>query len=285
MKSFPSDVLDFKQLLVRILGNERRVQVEFLIALAEFDRCELFLELGYSTLWDFCMKELHLCKGSTFRRTHSVAMIQRFPQHAKLSDRVMNKLRRARELASHAIPGGEWEDVLEAALDCFIAEQEKRRAAKTNRPRKTSKPPKDPNYISAEVRRIVWERDGGACTWHGPDGHVCRSTWQVEFDHIDPDGPSTSDNLRLLCRNHNRLHAEHCYGKAHMAQFRRKPGSAGGTRVTEVTSERMNCERASREEQATETQPRGEKMCATSSVSFDARSGPSSGPSTPAVRA
>jgi hypothetical protein len=79
MRSFPLGAVDFKQLLVRILGNERQVQVEFLIALAEFDRRELYLELGYSTLWDFCMKELHLCKGSTFRRTHSVAMIQRFP--------------------------------------------------------------------------------------------------------------------------------------------------------------------------------------------------------------
>jgi hypothetical protein len=157
--------------------------------------------------------------------------------HAKLSDRVMAKFRRARELASHSIPSGEWEDVLEAAFDCFIAEQEKRRAAKTNKPRKKAKPSTDPHYISAEVRGIIWDRDGGACTWRAPDGHLCGSKWQVEFDHIDPHGPSTPENLRLLCRNHNRLHAERCFGKEYMNQFRHVDSSPGGTRVTEVTVE------------------------------------------------
>ena len=84
MNLFPSDAVSFKAFLAKLLGNERGVQVEFLIALAEFDRRGLYLELGYSTLWDFCMKELHLCKGSTFKRTHSVALIQRFPQVAAI---------------------------------------------------------------------------------------------------------------------------------------------------------------------------------------------------------
>jgi hypothetical protein len=339
MNVFASDAVSFNQFLGKLLGNERRVQVEFLIALAEFDRRELYLVLGYSNLWEYCMKALHLCKGSTYKRTHSVALIQRFPQvaeilregklcmttlveledvltaenfdavvaqaafktkeevqqlkaamrapaepprdtvrhaprrnvpapaaqeipiaapsaepiresrpirfepfsaddwlmHARLSDRVMAKMRRARELASHAIPNGEWEALLEAALDCFIEQQEKRRAAKTDRPRAKTKESSKPHYISADVQRIVWERDGGCCTWVGADGHRCESRWQVEYDHIDPHGPSIPDNIRLLCRNHNRLHAEHCYGKEHMDQFRRSAGFPGETHVTEVT--------------------------------------------------
>src|SRR5215470_7009205 len=84
MNVFPSDAVSFRQTLCNLLGSERRVQVEFLIALAEFDRQELYLTLGYSTIWEYCMKELHLCKGSTFKRTHAAALIRRFPQAAEV---------------------------------------------------------------------------------------------------------------------------------------------------------------------------------------------------------
>jgi len=84
------------------------------------------------------------------------------------------------------------------------------------------------------LTREVWDRDGGCCAWIGDDGNRCGSRWRVEYDHIDPHGPSTTENVRLLCRPHNRLHAEHCYGKEHMDQFRRV-SSPGGTHVTEVT--------------------------------------------------
>jgi hypothetical protein len=339
MNVFPSDAMSFSEFLFALVGNERNVQVEFLIALAEFDRQELYLVLGYSTLWEYCAKELHYCKGSTFKRTHSAALIRRFPKladvlrqgklcmttlveleevlteenfdaliaeaafktkdevkqlkaamkapaelprdnvrraprrhvptaitqelpisapnstapvekprpvefepvsaddwfmHARLSDRVMAKMRRARELASHTNPRGEWEAVLEAMADCFIEQQEKRRAAKTDKPRTKTKESSNPHYVPAEVQRIVWERDEGRCTWVGENGHRCGSGWQVEYDHIDPCGPSTPENVRLLCRHHNRLHAERCYGKEHMDQFRRV-SSPGETHVTKVT--------------------------------------------------
>ena len=71
----------------------------------------------------------------------------------------------------------------------------------------------------AAVRREVWKRDEGRCTWRGPDGQRCGSTWQVELDHIRPaalGGPSTVENLRILCRAHNALSAEHVFGRAHM---------------------------------------------------------------------
>src|SRR5215510_5673477 len=84
MNVFPSNAVSFTQFLGKLLGNERGVQVEFLIALAEFDRKELYLRLGYPTLWEYCMKELHLCKGSTYKRTHAAALIQRFPQAAEV---------------------------------------------------------------------------------------------------------------------------------------------------------------------------------------------------------
>ena len=67
-----------------------------------------------------------------------------------------------------------------------------------------------------------------------PDGNRCGSAWKVELDHIRPaalGGPSTVENLRILCRAHNTLSAEHAFGRAHMERFR-----AEATRTGEVTA-------------------------------------------------
>jgi len=84
--------------------------------------------------------------------------------------------------------------------------------------------------VSAEVRRQVWERDGGRCTYVGPDGHRCDSRWQLELDHVDSaklGGHTTADDLRLRCkarRPQNSLHAEQTFGRAYMAKFRHARG-------------------------------------------------------------
>lgn len=78
--------------------------------------------------------------------------------------------------------------------------------------------------IPAEVRRQVWARDGGRCTFIARDGTPCGSQWKLELDHIQPwalGGTSTVDELRLRCRTHNLLHAEEVFGREHMERFRR----------------------------------------------------------------
>jgi hypothetical protein len=69
------------------------------------------------------------------------------------------------------------------------------------------------------VQRAVWERDGGRCAFVSADGHRCEECGQLEFDHIVPvakGGESTVENLRLLCRAHNRHAAEREFGKDQM---------------------------------------------------------------------
>jgi hypothetical protein len=83
--------------------------------------------------------------------------------------------------------------------------------------------------IPAEVRRRVWERDGGRCTFTAADGTLCGSRWMLELDHVIPravGGPSTVEGLRLRCRAHNLLHAEETFGREHMDLFRRRDPSA-----------------------------------------------------------
>ena len=88
-------------------------------------------------------------------------------------------------------------------------------------------------YVKAEVRRAVWERDGGACTFVGTNEKRCGSRHQVEFDHVKPfawGGPGTIDNLTLRCRAHNQHRAREHFGEEHMAKrsHRARPEPTGG---------------------------------------------------------
>jgi len=77
-------------------------------------------------------------------------------------------------------------------------------------------------YIKYEVKRQVWQRDGGQCTFSDPaSGRKCCSKYKVEFDHIVPfamGGQNSVENLRLRCQAHNQLSAIQFYGAKKMAQ-------------------------------------------------------------------
>ena len=77
--------------------------------------------------------------------------------------------------------------------------------------------------ISKRIARLVWERDGGRCTFEGTGGHRCGETRRLELDHIVPvaqGGKSTPENLRLLCRPHNHYEAERVLGKERVQRGR-----------------------------------------------------------------
>ena len=72
-------------------------------------------------------------------------------------------------------------------------------------------------YIPAQIKREVWIRDQGRCTYPG-----CSSKYFLEYDHIQPvslHGTSTLENLRLLCRAHNQLVAIQQLGFKQMDRF------------------------------------------------------------------
>ena len=69
-------------------------------------------------------------------------------------------------------------------------------------------------YIPAPVRREVWRRDGGCCSYVDPhSGRRCGSRFLLELDHIVPfalGGSAEPGNLRVRCTAHHRLrHREH----------------------------------------------------------------------------
>ena len=73
----------------------------------------------------------------------------------------------------------------------------------------TAKPRATGRAIPAAVRRQVWQRDGGRCSYvDRQTGRRCSSRHLIEIDHIMPyalGGGADPENLRLVCRAHHRL--------------------------------------------------------------------------------
>ncbi|MDE0449361.1 MAG: HNH endonuclease signature motif containing protein, partial [Spirochaetaceae bacterium] len=74
-------------------------------------------------------------------------------------------------------------------------------------------------YIPVAVRREVWRRDQGCCSYVDPhSGRRCGSRYRLEIDHVVPfalGGATELWNLRIRCRAHHRL--RHAPRHAHPA--------------------------------------------------------------------
>ena len=78
----------------------------------------------------------------------------------------------------------------------------------------TAKPRASGRAIPAAVKRQVWQRDGGRCSYVDREtGRRCNSRHLIEIDHILPyalGGGADPGNLRVRCRAHHRhRHAPH----------------------------------------------------------------------------
>ena len=65
--------------LGELAGHERRLQLEFLLHLDEFDRRRAWAEAGYPSLWEWCLRVLHLREGAAGRRIAAMRVLRRFP--------------------------------------------------------------------------------------------------------------------------------------------------------------------------------------------------------------
>ncbi len=147
--------------------------------------------------------------------------------HVTVSRRFLEKLDAARDALSHAKPGADAEAILEAGLDLILSRQAKRRAqvARPRAPKADAAPvASEAAQVPAAVRRAVWTRDTGRCQWRLDSGDICGSTHRMELDHVVPrsrGGPSTAENLRILCERHNKLAARLALGERWMGRYMR----------------------------------------------------------------
>jgi hypothetical protein len=372
----------FDRRLADLVRNERHLAVQFVVELAGFAKRELYRELGYNSLFYYCVRQLGLSKSSAFRRSEAARLIARFPAIAdrlaegRLSIRALVELRevlteenhagvltraegksqeeaqllaveyrprpvprdvvralpmplapsgssapfdspglsgslgpaapiapsassarpglsappaqsaqpaplgardsvpagtrmpplppevvkpltpelrrlnvtvtaefideleQVRVALSHQCPDGNFEQVVREAFK-LVLERDRKRKALTDRPRTLTDRPRpltdrplpqveaageNDRYVPAAVKRTVWERDKGRCTWPMGDGKICGSRHRLEFDHdleVALGGKPTVGNIRLLCQCHNLMKAEQRFGRTFMARFRK----------------------------------------------------------------
>ena len=61
------------------LASERATMVDFLLHLGEFDRRRTYLDRGHPSLFDYCIRTLHLSKAAAFRRITAARLLRLFP--------------------------------------------------------------------------------------------------------------------------------------------------------------------------------------------------------------
>ena len=70
-------------------------------------------------------------------------------------------------------------------------------------------------HVPSEVKRVVWQRDGGQCAFVSSTGRRCTERTFLELHHVQPyakQGPATVANIFLRCRRHNQYEAELIFG-------------------------------------------------------------------------
>jgi hypothetical protein len=134
-------------------------------------------------------------------------------------------LQEARALLSHQIPDGELGEIFTRALRLLVEEIRRRRFALVDSPRKRSNNgSKGGRTLPAEIRRNVYQRDGGRCTFMGSSARRCGSREFLQYHHLDnwaEFGVHKEDRIVLRCQAHNQLEAERDFGRTFMKQKRR----------------------------------------------------------------
>jgi len=140
------------------------------------------------------------------------------------------KLRAAKDLLRHAIPGGDTGEIIDRALTALLEELARKKFAATSRPGQTAGSEGSSRHIPAAVKRTVWARDAGRCAFVARNGHRCEARGFIEFHHVHPyavGGPPTIGNIELRCQAHNAYEADLFYGsheplaQSHPAKDRR----------------------------------------------------------------
>jgi hypothetical protein len=168
---------------------------------------------------------------------------------------------------THANPSRDLAVVVEGAIDLLLEKLERKRLARTKSTILQSRTKTqtlravggtragepigvaERSAVSRAVRREVFERDGARCTYVSPDGRRCDGRAFLELDHAEPralGGRDTVENLRVRCRAHNQLAAEHSFGREYVEMrkhLRQRKWTVTPTKFSEAPSGCMENDR------------------------------------------
>src|SRR6185295_9718040 len=66
--------------LARVVGRRHQITAEFLAYLAELDERELFLDLGFASLFEYCVEALGLCESTAGRHIAAARVCRNHPE-------------------------------------------------------------------------------------------------------------------------------------------------------------------------------------------------------------
>jgi len=166
------------------------------------------------------------------------------------------RFRYAQPLLGSRVKSGDLAEVYARAIEALIGKLEKIRFGACANPRKSlGQTQSGSRHVSPEVKRTVWIRDQGQCTYKSASGRRCEAREDLQFDHVKEfarGGETTVDNTRLRCPGHNKHTAEPTYGAGFMKQKRKEAAAARA--AGRAAQERATAERAKAAE-ATRLQP------------------------------
>jgi hypothetical protein len=138
----------------------------------------------------------------------------RYKVQITISRAAHDKLRRAQDLLRHTIPNADPAVIFERALTLLVEDLERTKLAAAKRPRASKTQTPRSRHVPAAVKREVWRRDEGRCTFVGAAGR-CTERGLVQIHHVVPfaDGGATDAvNCCLRCAAHNAYEAEAWFG-------------------------------------------------------------------------
>ncbi len=161
-----------------------------------------------------------------------------------VADRVVHgQLQELQALLRSSIPDGDVAKILARAVAVLLEQVRKQKIGSCASPRthpastRSDGSGKAPSrHIPAAIRREVWAREGGRCTYESREGRQCGAREYLEFHHQVPwarcreHAPS---NIRLRCRSHNQYEAELAFGTEPMAAYRKCASAGSGVEEAE----------------------------------------------------
>lgn len=95
-------------------------------------------------------------------------------------------------------------------------------ANEKSKSRPAQPPAKDMKRFSIPTKRLAWSKAEGQCEYVSREGRRCEARHRLEFDHQKPvavGGGNEIQNVRVLCRAHNVLHAVQKLGSTVMSRY------------------------------------------------------------------
>jgi hypothetical protein len=162
------------------------------------------------------------------------------------------RFRYAQVLLGHHVKSGDLAEVYDRAMKALIEKLERVRLGACSRPRKRGRPTQPGSrHIANDVKRAVWIRDQGQCTFTSESGRRCEARSDLQYDHVKEyarGGEATVDNIRLRCPGHNQHTAEQTYGAGFMRQ--KREAAMRERAAARAARERLRAEKAAEADRA-----------------------------------